>query len=120
MVCLLTQLGRLGMSGVIMLAGAAQVLAQPASVRDADVDELIEHLVTILKNRQNVLSSVRITGPIRIVATGETVEVTDKTYRGTLISRNVHKIVFKTIDGMRLEVRPEYVKQLDERGHFRG
>ena len=120
MVCLLTPLGRFTVSGMIVLAGAAQTLAQSDRVRDADVDELIEHLVTILKDRQNVYSSIRVTGPIRIVATGETVEVTDETYRGTLVSKNAHKIVFKTLDGMRFEVRPEYVKQLDEPGHFRG
>ena len=54
MVCLLTPLGRFTVSGMIVLAGAAQTLAQSAGVRDADVDELIEHLVTILKDRQNV------------------------------------------------------------------
>ena len=81
MVCLLTPLGRFTVSGMILLAGTAQSLAQPAAVRDTDVDELIEHLVIILKDRQNVFASIRITGPIRIVATGETVEVTDETYR---------------------------------------
>ncbi len=84
---------------MIVLASAAPTLAQSSGVRDADVDELIEHLVTILKDRQNVYASIRLTGPIRIVATGETVEITDETYRGTLVSKNAHKIVFKTIDG---------------------
>ena len=120
MVCLLTLRGRLLVSGMIVLAGAAQTLGQSASVRDTDVDQLIEHLVTILKDRQNVYSSIRVIGSIRIVATGETVEVRDETYRGTLVSKNAHKIVFKTIDGMRFEVSTDHVEQLDEPGHFRG
>ncbi len=93
--------------------------AQTPSITDEDVDELIEHLVTIIRDRQQSFAEIHVSGPIRVISTGETVQVR-QSYRGKVISRSAGKVVFKTIDGMRFEVNPEHVDRLDQPGHFRG
>lgn len=86
---------------------------------DEDINELIDHLAAIIKNRQETLAEIAVSGPIKVTATGETIKVS-QVYRGTVISRTGSKIVFETPEGMRFEVRAEHVDRLDEAGHFKG
>lgn len=96
-----------------------QALAQSPSITDQDVDQLIEHLVTIIRDRQESLAQIHISGPIRILSTAETIHV-NRSYRGTMLSQTDDRITFKTIDGTKFEVHPERVTRLDIPGHVRG
>ena len=88
-------------------------------VTDADIDELIEHLVSVLRERYQPFAEIKVNGLIKIRSTGERVSV-DQTYRGDIVSQSPAKIVFKTLEGMTFEVSPEDLQRIDAHGHFRG
>ncbi|MCH8854386.1 MAG: hypothetical protein IID41_17300, partial [Planctomycetes bacterium] len=88
-------------------------------VTDTDVDELIEHLVRVLRDRYEPLAEIKVDGVIKIHSTGERVSVKE-TYRGDIVSRSPQKIVFKTVEGMTFTVSPQDVERIDAHGHFRG
>ena len=75
-----------GLGSVWLPAGPPTANAQSAAITDDEVDELIEHLIVIIKDRQHAYSVMRVSGPIKLASTGEIVRV-DRAFKGTVVSK---------------------------------